>query len=127
MLSRTADNLYWIARNMERAETAARLLEVGARISLLPSAQGYRNDWDSLLRASGNANGYVAKYGAPAQAQIESYLFFDRDNPNSVASCITNAREKARIIRTALTTQRWDSANPAFQELPQLSCQTAPP
>ena len=36
MLSRTADNLYWIARNMERAETAARLLEVGARISLLP-------------------------------------------------------------------------------------------
>ncbi|MDP1577888.1 MAG: alpha-E domain-containing protein, partial [Cypionkella sp.] len=81
MLSRTADNLYWIARNMERAETAARLLEVGARISLLPTAQGYRNDWDSLLRASGNANGYAAKYGHPAQAQIESYLFFDRDNP----------------------------------------------
>ena len=48
MLSRTADNLYWIARYMERAETAARLLEVGARISLLPTAQGYRNEWDSL-------------------------------------------------------------------------------
>ncbi len=40
MLSRTADNLFWIARYMERAETAARLLEVGARISLLPSVQG---------------------------------------------------------------------------------------
>lgn len=120
MLSRTADNLYWIARNMERAETAARLLEVGARISLLPTAHGYRNDWDSLLRASGNANGYAAKYGAPAQAQIESYLFFDRDNPNSVASCITNARENGRIIRTALTTQVWDALNTAFQELRQI-------
>lgn len=120
MLSRTADNLYWIARNMERAETAARLLEVGARISLLPTAHGYRSDWDSLLRASGNANGYAAKYGEPAQAQIESYLFFDRDNPNSVASCITNARENGRIIRTALTTQVWDALNTAFQELRQI-------
>ena len=44
MLSRTADNLYWIARYMERAETAARLLQVGARIALLPTAHGYRND-----------------------------------------------------------------------------------
>ena len=120
MLSRTADNLFWIARNMERAETAARLLEVGARMSLLPTAQGFRSDWDSLLRASGNATGYTAKYGAPDQANIESYLFFDRDNPNSVASCITSARENGRIIRTALTTQVWDSLNTAFQELRQI-------
>ncbi len=117
MLSRTADNLYWIARYMERAETAARLLQVGARIALLPTAHGYRNDWDSLLRASGNADGYAEKYGAPAQADIESYLFFDRDNPNSVASCITSAREGGRIVRTALTTQVWDALNTAFQEL----------
>ena len=52
MLSRTADNLYWIARYMERADTVARLLEVGSRISLLPSAQGYRSEWDSLLPVS---------------------------------------------------------------------------
>ena len=120
MLSRTADNLYWIARNMERAETAARLLEAGARISLLPTAHGYRNDWDSLLRASGNADGYVAKYGDPVQQNIENYLFFDRENPNSVASCLTLARENARIVRTALTTQVWDALNTAFQELRDL-------
>ena len=117
MLSRTADNLYWIARYMERAETAARLLEVGARIALLPSAQGYRNDWDSLLRASGGATGYAAKYGPAEQKNIESWLFFDRDNPNSVASCITAARENGRIVRTALTSQVWDALNTAFQEL----------
>lgn len=125
MLSRTADNLYWIARYMERAETAARLLEVGARIALLPSAQGYRNDWDSLLRASGNAAGYAAKYGAPAEKAIESWLFFDRDNPNSVASCITSARENGRIVRTALTGQVWDALNTAFQELRQLEARRA--
>lgn len=120
MLSRTADNLYWIARYMERAETAARLLEVGARIALLPTAVGYRSDWDSLLRASGGATGYAAKYGVADQKNIESWLFFDRDNPNSVASCLTAARENGRIVRTALTQQVWDALNTAFQELRQI-------
>jgi uncharacterized alpha-E superfamily protein len=120
MLSRTADNLYWIARYMERAETTARLLEVGSRIALLPSAAGYRNEWDSLLRASGTANGFARKYGEAVQRNIESYLFFDHDNSSSVASCITRARENARIVRTALTTQVWDALNTAFQELKAL-------
>ncbi len=86
MLSRTADNLYWLARYMERAETAARLLEVGARISLLPTEQGYRNEWDSLLQSTGTAQAFGAKYGAPVQRNIESFLFFDRDNPSSISS-----------------------------------------
>ncbi len=120
MLSRTADNLYWIARYMERAETAARLLEVGARISLLPTAQGYRNEWDSLLRSIGAHDAFAEKYGEPGQRNIESFLFFDRDNPSSVASAITAARENGRIVRTALTTQVWDALNTAFQELRQI-------
>ena len=117
MLSRTADNLFWIARYIERAETAARLLEVGSRMALIPSAAGYRNEWDSLLSASGTADGFARKYGDPVQRNLESWLFFDRDNPSSVASCITAARENGRIVRTALTTQAWDALNTAFQEL----------
>jgi uncharacterized alpha-E superfamily protein len=120
MLSRTADNLYWIARYMERAETVARLLEVGARISLLPSEQGYRNEWDSLLQSTGTAWAFGAKYGVPAQRNIESFLFFDRDNPSSVLSCLTSARENGRIVRTALTTQVWDALNTAFAEARQI-------
>jgi uncharacterized alpha-E superfamily protein len=117
MLSRTADSLYWIARSMERADTVARLLEVGSRISLLPSAHGYRSEWDSLLQATGMADSFAKKYGDPVQRNIESFLFFDRDNPSSVASCITGARENGRIVRTALTTQVWDALNTAYQEL----------
>ena len=121
MLSRTADNLYWIARYIERAETMARLLEVGSRIALLPSSgTGYRSEWDSLLQASGTAIGFDRKYGDPVQRNIESYLFFDRDNPSSVGSCLFRARENARIVRTALTTQVWDAINTAFQELRDL-------
>lgn len=118
MLSRTADNLYWLARYMERAETVARLLEVGARIALLPNAgQGYRNEWDAILNAAGSADTFARKYGEAVQRNIESHLFFDRDNPSSIASCITAARENGRIVRTALTAQVWDALNTAFQEL----------
>jgi uncharacterized alpha-E superfamily protein len=122
MLSRTADNLYWIARYMERAETMARLLHVGSRIALLPSSGGggLRNEWESLLQASGTAAGFAKKYGDPVQRNIESYFFFDHDNPSSVASCIGQARENARIVRTALTGQVWEALNTAFQELRQL-------
>lgn len=121
MLSRTADNLYWLARYMERAETAARLLEVGGRIALLPNAgAGYRNEWDAILNASGSAHHFAEKYGEAVQRNIESHLFFDLDNPSSVAACITRARENGRIVRTALTTQVWDALNTAFQELRQI-------
>jgi uncharacterized alpha-E superfamily protein len=124
MLSRTADNLLWLARYLERAETAARLLEVGARIALLPNAgAGYRTEWDALLRAAGTADAFALKYGDPVQRNIESHLFFDRDNPGSVAACLTRARENGRIVRTALTTLVWDSLNTAFQELREIERQ----
>ncbi len=121
MLSRTADNLFWLARYMERAETAARLLEVGERIAMLPnSEQGYRNEWEALLQAGGTADAFAKKYGDPVQRNIESHLFFDHENASSVAACITRARENGRIVRTALTTQVWDALNTAFQELRQI-------
>ena len=44
-------------------------------------------------------------------------MFFDQDNPSSVASCISAARENGRIVRTAITGQVWDALNTAFQEI----------
>lgn len=117
MLSRTAENLYWIARNVERAETNARLLEVGARNALIPNTGGgYRNDWESVLQTTGSASGFAEKYGDMVQRNVETWMFFDADNPNSVLCCIERARENGRIVRTALTTQVWDALNIAFQE-----------
>ncbi len=54
------------------------------------------------------------------QRNVESHMFFDEDNPSSVASCIKNARENGRIVRTALTSQVWDALNTAFQEMREM-------
>ncbi|ETW14217.1 hypothetical protein ATO8_04966 [Roseivivax marinus] len=121
MLSRTASHLYWMARYIERAETTARLLQVGARNALLPDiGGGYRNDWDAILRASGSLETFREKYSEPKQRNIETFLFFDTDNPASVYSCIASARENARVVRTALTSQTWDALNTAYQELREM-------
>ena len=120
MLSRTAANLFWMGRHLERAETAARLLDVGQRITLTPNTEaGYRNEWISLLQASGTADLFQQKYSEVNQESIEEFIFFDRDNPSSVLSCIEKAREGGRIVRTALTSQVWDALNVAYQDVRQ--------
>ena len=125
MLSRTAENLFWIARYVERAETMARLLEVGYRMAMMPSsAQGYRSEWASILAAAGSASGFAGKYGpTPRQGDVEAWLFFDRDNPASVVNCIDHARRNGRAVRTALTSEVWDALNGGWLDLAPMSTQ----
>ena len=118
MLSRTADHLFWMMRYLERAETTARLLEVGARNALMPDVSGgFRNDWDAILQASGAWDAFKAKYGETKQRNVETFLFFDEQNPSSVLSCISAARENGRVVRTALTQAVWDAMNQTYQDL----------
>ena len=79
MLSRTAEYLYWISRYMERAETTARLLDVGYRMSLFPNPSGYNNEWESVLSAAGAIERYKNKYDTIEQRNVEDYLFFDEN------------------------------------------------
>ena len=121
LLSRTAENLYWLTRYLERAETMARLLDVGVRTSLTPNiGGGYRNEWQSVLLSSGTAPEYGEKYGEVRERDVVTHLFFDEDNTSSVTSCIQRARENGRIVRTALTTQMWDALNVAWSEIREI-------
>jgi uncharacterized alpha-E superfamily protein len=103
MLSRTADNLYWIARYMERADTAARLLEVGSRISAAAlGAQGYRSEWDSLLQATGMARPLPRNTATRCSATSKAGCSSTATTPLG-GLLLTAARENGRIVRTALT------------------------
>lgn len=124
MLSRTAANLYWLARYMERAENLARMLDVAERTSLMPSgartddetASDY-NEWHSVLTASGNAAGFYASHDEASREQVVHYLALDKSNPSSIRSCIDTARNNARSVRTALTADLWESLNQTWLDL----------
>jgi uncharacterized alpha-E superfamily protein len=63
MLSRTADNLYWLARYVERAEYLARILEATQRLTAMPLAYvGETNEWESAVATAGCAAAFFAAH-----------------------------------------------------------------
>lgn len=118
MLSRTADNLFWLSRYVERAESLARILETTQRLAALPSAYGGKtNEWESAVETAGVAPSFFSKHEEANNETVVSYLVFDRDNPSSILNCFETARHNARSVRTALTMEMWEAINGAWLEL----------
>lgn len=118
MLSRTADNLYWLARYVERAENMARLVDVGQRMaSLSPAPAGVTSEWHSTVIAAGCEDSFYKAYSQPDAAAVIHHLVLDPDNSSSIWSCIATARQNARAVRTALTTDMWEAVNSTWLEL----------
>ncbi len=117
MLGRTANDLFWLSRYLERAENMARLIEVGYRIVLLPrEGEDYHQEWRSTLQSAGCEVGYSGKYGALATRDVVNYLLFDPENPSSIRTCLATARRNARAQRTSLTREMWESLNSSWIE-----------
>lgn len=121
MLSRTADNLYWLTRYVERADCLARILDVSQRLAYTPVTYGgSTNEWSSAVLTAGCADDFVARYGPLEEAKEEnvvSFLAFETENPSSIRNCFEVARTNARSVRTALTSEMWDVINSAWIEL----------
>ena len=118
MLSRTADNLYWLARYVERAEYIARILDTTLRLTALPLAYvGSTNEWESAVDTAGCAGAFFEAYKEANEETVTEFLAFSTENPSSIRSCFEAARLNARSVRTALTTEMWDAINGAWLEL----------
>jgi uncharacterized alpha-E superfamily protein len=112
MLSRTADHLYWMARYTERAENTARMLDVAVQTSMLPQSPGEAElDWRAMLGISELQAAFDAKHNVVDQKTVLDFMVCDPDNPSSIASCLTGARENARAVRGKLTTEVWETHN----------------
>jgi uncharacterized alpha-E superfamily protein len=122
MLARTADNLYWLARYVERAEYLARILDATYRLTSLPLTYvGSSNEWESAVATAGCANAFFAAYTEANEETVTDFLAFSTGNPSSIRSCLETARHNARAVRTALTTEMWDAINGAWLELKKWS------
>jgi uncharacterized alpha-E superfamily protein len=120
MLSRTADHLYWMARYIERAENMARVLDVTYNMSLVPNAAVSESAlWLPALEISGNVEAYEEKYGEYTAAGVIHYLAMDIDNPSSIYNTLRNARENARAVRVAMTSETWENINALWLEFRQ--------
>ncbi len=114
MLSRVADNLYWMSRYMERAENLARLMLVSTEMLLDSSALGRRargEYWMPVLVATAMEGAFAELYPRPGASDVARFFALDARNPDSILSCVRQARENARTVRDQISDEMWTELN----------------
>jgi len=110
MLSRVADSIYWMSRYIERAENVARFIDVTLNLTAdLPA--GSLPQWQPLVDTTGDAALFKKRHGAATQQRVVQFLTFDADYPNSIRACLRAARENARSVREAISSEMWERLN----------------
>lgn len=113
MLTRTAENSFWLGRHVERLETLVRLLNVN-RSNCFDRQASAETSWMPILNILGERDRYIARCGEPddlSSELIQDYLVWDRNNPTSIVNVLSNARENAHIIRDSIPQELWEIIN----------------
>ncbi len=113
MLGRHGDNLFWMARYLERSENLSRRVQATLHHSLSQENEA-EEEWMSLIKNYGLETIFNEKYDAPSITNVINFLLRDRDNINSLASLMSKARNNGRSVRTSLTQEVWMSLNESW-------------
>jgi uncharacterized alpha-E superfamily protein len=111
MLSRIAHELFWLGRNVSRAEHTARMLDgvFHADVQARPEdPSGVTLSWASVLAIMGSTSGLD---GRPSRDETVALLSTDPSNLNSVSSSVSRAREGARTVRDVISAEMWEAIN----------------
>lgn len=114
MLSRVAENIYWMARNIERAENTARLIGVNTNL-LLDLPKKMHLGWDSLIDIAGINDLFAQRYQEVTERNVIKFLIQDPANPSSILSSLSRAREAARTVRDFIPREVWEQINSLYQ------------
>ena len=122
MLSRVAENLYWISRYVERAENVARLLDVGFHLELdaatVTRQAGELGPTESVVTILACRKSFDATHPTGAEVSVEAqrdavlrFLTFDRHHEHSILTMLAHARENARATQETLSGEAWSQVN----------------
>ncbi len=116
MLSRVANSVYWMHRYIERAENYARFMSVNFNLALdLPP--NVDQQWEPLLIATADNTLFYEHYRHPTRESVIQFMTFDKRNPNSIVSCLSNARENASTIREVISKEMWEHLNEFYLDV----------
>jgi uncharacterized alpha-E superfamily protein len=120
MLSSTADHLFWMARYTERAENTARMLDIHLQSSLLAGGKSESERAAAaraMLLISELEPAYLKAHEAISSEQVLRFMVTDSSNASSIYNALYAARENARAVRGAITTELWETINVTWLEL----------
>jgi uncharacterized alpha-E superfamily protein len=113
MLSRVAENIYWLARYVERAENTARLVRVSSHLEL-DTPRGIAPGWLPLVEITGLHDPFFAVDREPNERNIVRFLIGDSNNPGSIISSLVQARENCRTVREVVPRSAWERINELY-------------
>ncbi len=113
MLRRIANHLFWAARNLERAEWRARLVNVNYHL-LVEAPPHDQEPWSPLLAITGERKPFAELYPSADETSVLTFFTFDDRNPSSIRSCIRAARENARALRHRISSELWLELNTLY-------------
>jgi uncharacterized alpha-E superfamily protein len=94
------------------------------RLSLLPQPpQSVAAGWLDTLDELGLLPEFRARHGEVDAERPMQFVAYDRDSMGSVYGCLRLARENARAVRGAITSDMWETMNATWLELRSLSMQ----
>jgi uncharacterized alpha-E superfamily protein len=139
MLARIAQELFWLGRDLTRAEHTARILDGAfhADVAGGPGERGVALSWEGVLATIGAKPPALGEEGhavdedappapaAPTRVQVARLLTLDTDNPASVVSCVARARERASAMRDVISTEMWEALNSFYLLLGRYDLQAA--
>lgn len=113
MIARVAESCYWLMRYIERTDATARLLRVHAGM-VLDTVLPPDRRWRPLLIVLGEEPRFLERFGAKAARDgeaVQQYLTWDAENPASIVSALTMAREATRTVRETVSLEMWNVLN----------------
>jgi len=94
---------------------------VNYQTSLLPQSHAVAQlGWQGLLSISELLYSYKERHGDIQAREVMDFMVKDESNPSSIMSCLSAARENARAVRGALTTEVWETQNTTWLEVKRM-------
>ena len=113
MLSRVAENIYWMARYIERAENTARLIMVNTNL-LLDLPKTVQLGWQPIVQILGADAYYLEQNKEYDERSVLKFLITDMSSTSTILSSLKQARENARTIRDIIPREAWERINDLF-------------
>ncbi len=118
LLSRFAANTYWLGRYLERAENLARILDTNETYARDTSGGA---NWQRVLDLYSDSARFHDSYDTPDAESVLNFYILDGDNPTSIISAVSRARENARAVRHLISTEMWVQLNAFHYRLSHLT------
>ena len=114
MLSRVADACFWMSRLIERAEANSRVLDVNIQLMLdFEDGNGStaRQHWQPILATLEDQELFNELHDGITGDAVMDFITFEKSYANSIVSCLSHARENARMVREQISSEMWEHIN----------------